>query len=327
MTHAGFLRDIIEHPDDDTPRLVYADWLDDHGQPARAALIRIQCELAKLPDSDPRRHSLEAQEEKLLDKYREKRSGDIPDFVERCEFRRGFVGFIMAPAAKFLKDPQGWDRLPLVREAWFHGVTPRLAPAMMASPFLAQLTSLDLSGIGYGDARAEAVAASPQVRGLTALCLVRTHMTDAGMKALASSRHLGGLRALDVGVNRIGDEGLEALGKSRPLRQLVSLNISGKQKFGVPGIQALAGLSRLVSLDLSYNLVRDDGAEILAASPSMARLERLNLCYCRLGNRGGRSLAASPYLKRLVRLDMSENRLSEAVAEALRARFGDRVRF
>jgi hypothetical protein len=26
----ALLADILEHPDDDTPRLVYADWLDDH---------------------------------------------------------------------------------------------------------------------------------------------------------------------------------------------------------------------------------------------------------------------------------------------------------
>ncbi|MGL4551625.1 MAG: TIGR02996 domain-containing protein, partial [Gemmataceae bacterium] len=27
----GLLDDIREHPDDDTPRLVCADWFDDHG--------------------------------------------------------------------------------------------------------------------------------------------------------------------------------------------------------------------------------------------------------------------------------------------------------
>ncbi len=32
----SFLADILEHPDDDTPRLVFADWLDDHGEADRA---------------------------------------------------------------------------------------------------------------------------------------------------------------------------------------------------------------------------------------------------------------------------------------------------
>ena len=44
--HAGFLRAILDDPDDDGVRLVYADWLDEHGQPERAEFIRVQCELA-----------------------------------------------------------------------------------------------------------------------------------------------------------------------------------------------------------------------------------------------------------------------------------------
>jgi uncharacterized protein (TIGR02996 family) len=46
--HAGFLQAIIESPDDDPHRLVYADWLDEQGQSARAALIRTQCSLQGL---------------------------------------------------------------------------------------------------------------------------------------------------------------------------------------------------------------------------------------------------------------------------------------
>lgn len=41
----AFERAIIESPDDDTVRLIYADWLDEHGQPERAEFIRLQCEL------------------------------------------------------------------------------------------------------------------------------------------------------------------------------------------------------------------------------------------------------------------------------------------
>src|SRR5262249_34905741 len=32
-------------PDDDTPRLVLADWLEENGEPERAEFIRIQCQL------------------------------------------------------------------------------------------------------------------------------------------------------------------------------------------------------------------------------------------------------------------------------------------
>jgi uncharacterized protein (TIGR02996 family) len=35
-----FLQAIIDAPEDDAPRLVYADWLEDNGQPERAEFIR-----------------------------------------------------------------------------------------------------------------------------------------------------------------------------------------------------------------------------------------------------------------------------------------------
>lgn len=47
-----FLTAIIENPNDDVPRLIYADWLDDHGQEERAELIRVQCALARGASSD-----------------------------------------------------------------------------------------------------------------------------------------------------------------------------------------------------------------------------------------------------------------------------------
>src|SRR5262249_25946532 len=43
----AFLRRAKEHPEDDTPRLVLADWLEDHGDTDRAAFIRLQCRLAE----------------------------------------------------------------------------------------------------------------------------------------------------------------------------------------------------------------------------------------------------------------------------------------
>src|SRR5262245_28444157 len=52
---SALLAAILAHPDEDTPRLVYADWLDEQAaersEPVpcpRAEFIRVQCELAQL---------------------------------------------------------------------------------------------------------------------------------------------------------------------------------------------------------------------------------------------------------------------------------------
>lgn len=49
----ALLAAIAAAPDDDTPRLVYADWLEEHGHPDRGRLIRRSCELARLVIGDP----------------------------------------------------------------------------------------------------------------------------------------------------------------------------------------------------------------------------------------------------------------------------------
>src|SRR4051812_20344131 len=66
MSATALLADILEHHDDDTPRLVYADWLDEHGEADRAEFIRVQCELARGGIDQARREHLEEREQALL---------------------------------------------------------------------------------------------------------------------------------------------------------------------------------------------------------------------------------------------------------------------
>lgn len=59
------LRAIHDHPADDAPRRVYADWLLERGDP-RGELIHLQCELAMRSTSDPRRQAMRQREHELL---------------------------------------------------------------------------------------------------------------------------------------------------------------------------------------------------------------------------------------------------------------------
>jgi uncharacterized protein (TIGR02996 family) len=66
MTHEdAFLQDILSHPDDDTTRLIYADWLEDHNDP-RGRLLRLQVELARMAREDPRRPAADAEFQALV---------------------------------------------------------------------------------------------------------------------------------------------------------------------------------------------------------------------------------------------------------------------
>jgi uncharacterized protein (TIGR02996 family) len=55
------LRAVLEYPDDDVPRLVYADWFDDHGQPDRAAYIRHAVRVHQLDYCNPSRKDTKAE--------------------------------------------------------------------------------------------------------------------------------------------------------------------------------------------------------------------------------------------------------------------------
>src|SRR5437868_501901 len=50
---AALLGAINAHPGEDTPRLIYADWLEENDAPIQADFIRTQCRLAACSAADP----------------------------------------------------------------------------------------------------------------------------------------------------------------------------------------------------------------------------------------------------------------------------------
>src|SRR5262245_49764908 len=85
----ALVRAVFANPLDDNPRLVLADCVEELGQPARAALIRVQCEKARVERNSERYKELAKQEKKLLPAVREE-MGPIPDSMT-ATFQRGFV--------------------------------------------------------------------------------------------------------------------------------------------------------------------------------------------------------------------------------------------
>src|SRR5262245_35816935 len=122
----GFVRAIAEDVYDDTPRLIYADWLEEHGDPDRAEFIRVQCELEAIRDryEIDRAWELHAREGQLLAKNRKKWLGRLPKGWDdwqtgaEIEFRRGFVDTVSMPVRTFLTlGPKILRLHPAVRRA------------------------------------------------------------------------------------------------------------------------------------------------------------------------------------------------------------------
>jgi uncharacterized protein (TIGR02996 family) len=63
--HAAFLDAIVRDPASQQPRLIYADWLDEQGDP-RGELIRVQCALERINTRDAAWRELDRKEKQLL---------------------------------------------------------------------------------------------------------------------------------------------------------------------------------------------------------------------------------------------------------------------
>jgi uncharacterized protein (TIGR02996 family) len=113
------VRTILARPRDDIARLVYADWLDENGDPAHAELIRVQCELAHTKKcTGARREALQAREAELLTDP----TFHLPGAPRPFRYARGFIyeGCKLAltgRAVRFEAHPipnsmAEWDHLP-----------------------------------------------------------------------------------------------------------------------------------------------------------------------------------------------------------------------
>jgi uncharacterized protein (TIGR02996 family) len=90
MTEGDALyRAILAAPDDDAPRLVWADWLEENGDPDRAEFVRLQCEWAALDPGDPRRAELGERSGDLLLRSRSRWLTGLGIYGQPAGFWRG----------------------------------------------------------------------------------------------------------------------------------------------------------------------------------------------------------------------------------------------
>lgn len=135
-----FIQTIIASPDDDIPRLVYADWLDEQADP-RGEFIRIQCELAKMPEADPRRWDMELRQGRLMRWYGWQWWYEpfAPD-MQRPVFHRGFVEDTELKVQAILQDFDACSRLyPLLKRLRVWGVFEHHVPQLLSIAWLKQL--------------------------------------------------------------------------------------------------------------------------------------------------------------------------------------------
>lgn len=332
----AFLDAILNQPGDDTPRLVFADWLDERGQgddPARAALIRSQCRLETLPEGKERK-AAEKEIKALLKAHAKRWTAPLRGAAlgENWTFRRGFIDGCSISPTSFVKNAeQIFQHAPLLRTVRFpyaKGEVDDLA----ACPFLARLASVDLQqmctcGQCPIDAELRALFKSKHVGGLSRLSVALDRIDAAMARALVASEPLRRLAALDLSGNPLGESGVRVLAGARHFTRLAELFLDDAG-LDSPAVSALAAahFPALTKLSLANNDLRPGAIKSLVAAPFFEQLTELNLTGNRIGEGGSAALAKLPEGAKLTTLDVRRNALSEKAIRALKARFRKGVR-
>jgi uncharacterized protein (TIGR02996 family) len=316
----AFLQAILEHPDDDIPRLIFADWLEERGDP-RGTFIRLQCQRAALTHRDPAFKELLAQESALLRHNEAEWSKPVLRLVDEVEYRRGFIEHVSVTAARFLKNANRLFRLTPIRSVKLTRLT-SLIREISECPQMARVRELNLSHNpeAAGTRSLRLLVQSPHIHQLTGLRLFDCGATPLSATLLASTPALGRLAALELGRNSVGDDGATLLATSPHLANLRELSLYGNGVMG-PGAIALASSPtfRLTHLDLGANTSANPGAPAIAGSASCSELRRLVLRTCSIGNAGVEAIATSPHLGRLEYLDLHSNHINDMGLQALAA--------
>jgi uncharacterized protein (TIGR02996 family) len=232
---AALLAAIVAEPDEDAPRLVYADWLQEHGDEEQAACIRESVRVGMLPEGAEKSEAA-----RRVDELIETRA-------EKWVYALGLLhltgldcGSSLWPpqevaylsAESFIEDaPTLFTRLPIrgltVDCQRGEGLETESLTAMAAMPGLSNLQRLALANRHREVPLAGWVALirSDNLRNLQALAVNVCQLADAHAHALAAGPGLGSLTALDLSENQIGFAGILAVVRSRHLTKVERLSL------------------------------------------------------------------------------------------------------
>jgi uncharacterized protein (TIGR02996 family) len=241
----AFLRAICDSPADDTARLVFADWLEEHGEAARAEFIRVEVQIAnRNPDGesdDRRRAALFARRAELFKAHGRAWLEPFLGCAKESGFERGFVAEVEATADMFLTHGERWAT-----------ITPLTRVRFVGTLVVAEGAAVE------GCYRSEELFASPVLARLGTIDLESNRVTPDDMRRLAACPDLSRLRELVLAWNGLGSEGAGILAGMPQLRGLEELNLqcTGITASGARAIAQSPYLGGLKELLISKNPIR-----------------------------------------------------------------------
>jgi uncharacterized protein (TIGR02996 family) len=328
MNEKDLLAAVIAAPQDDRPRLAYADWCDKH-DPLRGEFIRAQCEIEKLPQNDPRYGPLCSRAIQLREAHQKRWAAPLADLTFFAHFQRGFPEIVGVKVEQFAEVAERlFATTPVATISFCCSDIKDYLPGILACPHLRQLRKLSLTGLRLNDEHIVRLAETPYLSNLDTLEVGNNLFGARGVSALVQSPHLAKLTSLSLYKTPLGPEGCEALARECRLTELDDLNLYSASvgDDGAVAIGASARLSKLTNLSLGRGIngyesigppIKDKGAAALANARHLSSLVQLNLENNYIGDKGAIAIAHSENLSSLVQLNLKSNAIDAAGARAL----------
>jgi uncharacterized protein (TIGR02996 family) len=280
--HDDLLAAVAAAPDDDGPRLVMADWFEEHGDPDRAEFIRLQLELAKKDEYDPDFPALTDREHELLREHGHR--WKTPELKAVQEFRRGFVDFVWLRGDRILQLSDTIDRTKTITRLRVSGIDRRIND-LADLPWANRIRELDLSNNIVVRFLLPDVFENANWSSLSSVIVRNIRLWAEELEVLLLHPSFPRLRHLEVSGNPLGDDGLALLASSPVLAGLEGLifrsnGLDESESVHARGMASLATSPTLTSvrvLDLAGHNPGGAGLVSLAESPVVVGMQRLGL--------------------------------------------------
>jgi uncharacterized protein (TIGR02996 family) len=289
----ALLASVYEAPDDDAPRLVYADWLDEHGDEAdrdRAAFIRAGCEAARAPFDSAERVSAEVRAAVLYNRHRRpvrtEWEQELPALLRKrfVSFRRGFPYSITTTAAQLARYANVLRQRSAVQEVNLEGMSAEKVAKLHGLPLLGRLRSLVGVNVDHPGPWC-ALLDDPALGVLERVSLyaylggrhpgLSSLLQRPALRRVRSLGYVGYYPATETAARR---RTLENLARTE-FPHLRSFRISLSDRIDADGLRVLLGapfVPRLDELHLEGSLTAE-AMELLSAAPGAGRLRALTV--------------------------------------------------